>query len=453
MSEKIDDWNGCAARLNEVIAAQPYALPHAVLRWAEWEVGERWASSGVVRLLRDGDPAATISEASHVYPRLRLSEKVLSGDGLVTQILAELRGRAGERYRYGYREREHSASRLRRPMPEWPYWRLRVALDERSGEKPYSGAVVAFGQPAWSDAGHAISAWLGVEDWWSAECRIYVPDLRARLADVRFAADGSVHVCVESSLPGDQLEVQLVFAASYPRNHDVGQRGARVTVGEPMIFQAPEHAETATAFVVTAANEVLDRIDLRRESVEHTIAERLALEEQCEIDLAAGEGEEIELKCWITPKDGKEHELLRTIVAFANTRGGRLYLGVRDHDGTLEGRGAFLHTFRSKDGSGASPDEAAETAAKAWLRKLVQDKLRRVPPMEVELVQVHGEPVLCVRVETGGERPYATYEGNEIFIRKGSNNRRPDPDTELPGLLGAHRGWAADLAAQFSAAD
>lgn len=82
MSEKIDDWDGCAARLSEVIAAQSHALPHAVVRWAEWEVGERWIASGVVRLLRDGDPAATVSEASHVYPRLRLSEKVLSGDGL-----------------------------------------------------------------------------------------------------------------------------------------------------------------------------------------------------------------------------------------------------------------------------------------------------------------------------------------------------------------------------------
>ena len=110
--------------------------------------------------------------------------------------------------------------------------------------------------------------------------------------------------------------------------------------------------------------------------------------------------------------------------------GGRLYVGVAA-SGTPQGRSELFKAFKSEPGR---PTVEPTQAAREWLRGLVQEKLRRRPNVQDQIVEVYGEPVLCVVVEPGLERPYATVE-NDIFVRKGASNRRPDPYTELPDLL------------------
>jgi hypothetical protein len=430
VSVPLKDWPACVAQLHAALRDQPSPLPHAEISVAEWSVGERKGATGCVRFRPD--PRPDRSPATHTYPRLRLSRNALVGADLVEQIVADLQERAAT-FQYAYWERRDRATT--RTDLGCPYWELRVNLGDN--DRPSSDPALAFGEPPHTDANSAVSLWLEDDGWHAGEWRIQVPDLRARLREVRFTGDGTVHVAADSSFGEDQLEAQVVFGTSHTR--EVG-RARAVVFRDPVALLAPEGADQATVFLVTRANEVLDREQVRREAVEATATEQLELTEQCRRDLAGGEGERVELKPWIVPKDPKEHEVVRTIVAFANTHGGRLYVGVAG-TGTPQGRSELFKTFRPDPGrSNGEPTQAA----REWLRGLVQEKLRRQPPVVEQVLEVYGEPVLCVVVEAGLDRPYATND-NEIVVRKGASNRRPDPYSELPELLERHAGLFEDL--------
>lgn len=119
-------------------------------------------------------------------------------------------------------------------------------------------------------------------------------------------------------------------------------------------------------------------------------------------------------------------EVLETVVAFANTRGGRLYLGVDDHR-RVEGRSALSRALGAKE-------EDARAELERAMNKIITDKVKPVPRCVTKFVDLYGEPVFVVSVERGDQRPYATFN-NQIFIRKGSSNVNPDPTTELRQLL------------------
>jgi hypothetical protein len=349
------NWDACAEQLRAALGQQQRSLARAVLRRAEWTDAAGAGTAGTVRLLTDAEPET--APASHVYKTLRLSTHSLAGPRLVEEIVAELQ-RGAEAFQYAYWERRDrlvGGDRL-----EWPHWELRISLDD--SQRPTNEAVVAFGEPPFSDAHSAVSHWLGDDRWSPGEWRIQVPDLRARLGPLRFAGDGALHLTVDSSFAAGELEVQVVFGTSLTRDRG---RARAVVTGDPLSIQAPEGSEHADVFLVTRDHEVLDREQhVRREAVERTEAEQLELAEQCRRDIAGGEGEHVELKPWIVPKDPKENEVVRTIVAFANTHGGRLYVGVAA-SGSPQGRNELFKAFKS--GPGRPPVEPTQ-AAREWLR-------------------------------------------------------------------------------------
>ena len=102
---------------------------------------------------------------------------------------------------------------------------------------------------------------------------------------------------------------------------------------------------------------------------------------------------------------------LKTIIAFANTAGGRLVIGVTD---------------RSRDVIGVDDPLALEER----LMNLIADRIspRLVP--EVEFVGWRKTQLLVVEVHLGDNRPYHLLpDGPEdgVYVRLGSTNRRADP--------------------------
>lgn len=53
--------------------------------------------------------------------------------------------------------------------------------------------------------------------------------------------------------------------------------------------------------------------------------------------------------------------------------------------------------------------------------------------------EISGKKILIIQVKEGEFKPYATKD-NDIFIRVGATDRRPDPDTELKYLSPKTRG-------------
>src|SRR5882724_2031355 len=128
-------------------------------------------------------------------------------------------------------------------------------------------------------------------------------------------------------------------------------------------------------------------------------------------DLLAGESPH-ELKMWPVHPD----DLAAGLVAFANTDGGELYLGVNDR-GEIEGVGDSDRVARDVDNVAANNCEPPITVLQETLRS------------------VDGRMVVVVRVPKGDMRPYRTNRG--VYYVRTSSGRRQASREELLRLFQA----------------
>ncbi len=134
-------------------------------------------------------------------------------------------------------------------------------------------------------------------------------------------------------------------------------------------------------------------------------------------DASSGETLQVELKEWIPPTadDSKYKEFLKSVCAFANAGGGRLYIGVRD-DGGISGVDQPLKRAYEKDGRG-DPALAREMYARK-LRQNVREGIDPAFEATFTWIEHAGRSVLCVEVPAGADRPYQVIDGRQYFIRK-----------------------------------
>ena len=119
------------------------------------------------------------------------------------------------------------------------------------------------------------------------------------------------------------------------------------------------------------------------------------------------ESEPVELKSEIVP------DICKEVIAFANTQGGTIYIGVRD-DGTVVG-------IDNLD------------AAQLRLNNMIRDAIKPDVTMFVryEASMAEGKQILAVTVQKGTDRPY--YLGSKglkpsgVYVRNGTAT---DPSTD-----------------------
>jgi hypothetical protein len=266
---------------------------------------------------------------------------------------------------------------------------------------------------------HRVSHGLAYE----GQLVVVMPDTRGRILDAVWR-DDTVHVRVESRMPSGAIELQALFDGSTQQRHAFSS-----DLASKVIFNVPIDTRLVSLFLVTAGD-LLGQVDLTRvrpawgqqpEQHEHL--------QQTERDLNSGEGQEVEFKPFVQAADDKETELVKTVVAFANSNGGRLYVGVDKH-GDLQGQPALRDAF-------GKPAGALDRARKR-LKQLLSDKIKPASPVEIETMTIHGEPLLVVRV-VGRSGEYYSTQSNEVFVRKGATSMRADAHTELPDIVAASK--------------
>jgi predicted HTH transcriptional regulator len=125
-------------------------------------------------------------------------------------------------------------------------------------------------------------------------------------------------------------------------------------------------------------------------------------------------------------------EIIRTSIAFANTRGGRIYIGIND---LQEVNGIDREVIKAYAGTGSySIKEGAEHYCKV-IRKALADRSNKALEAVIEPKEIAGKTVIQVFVPEGRNKPYSDVKTQEIWIRRGSNTVRPDPERDLRGLL------------------
>lgn len=342
---------------------------------------------------------------------------------------------------YGERNVQNFPSRF----TAWSEWCFKTSWHHEGSRPGYNNdPVLAFGLPAFQSVRAAVSAWVYGRDFdWGSdaphqnELNVIVPDTRARISEAKWEG-AEVVVTIESNCSVAELELHAVFDSKKDRSTRVSNPASSTRL------KVPDDASSVWLALVHNTGESMGEFFLNQAYPNTTEkAEESPREAQVLHDFMGGENERVEYKPFIRPGEAKDKdtEIIRTTIAFANTHGGRILLGV-DDERNLLGSDCMHTALRCGD-------EDAERRLRDWARKLIHDRCKPVPQFSVYLVQIHGELVGVIDVKAGArhERPFQTHQ-NAVFVRKGSTNVMPDMKTEwstyfgndgvsaLPGILG-----------------
>lgn len=151
--------------------------------------------------------------------------------------------------------------------------------------------------------------------------------------------------------------------------------------------------------------------------------------------LKNGENETTEFKPFINYSNNKWDEIIKTVIAFSNTHGGNIIIGVSDnvYIGGIE-NGLNTEYQKCKKSQPNLPNEPVEWY-KGLIKKIIGDKLSGNTRPNIDHLIYDNHTLIIIKVPEGQEKPYYNRETNDIYIRKGGSNAKPDPKTELPDLL------------------
>jgi len=117
-----------------------------------------------------------------------------------------------------------------------------------------------------------------------------------------------------------------------------------------------------------------------------------------------GEGETVAFHKRLSAKGGEQERIMRDVVAFANTRGGKIVVGA---------------------GAKRTEPPIGVERPRVTMRMFQEEIARRVvPPLSVQLslVNVRGKHILIFDVPEGKEKPYAL-DDQEVYVRRGKETR------------------------------
>ncbi|MGH7439190.1 MAG: AlbA family DNA-binding domain-containing protein, partial [Polyangiaceae bacterium] len=302
---------------------------------------------------------------------------------------------------------------VREPLPpmlfDSPVYRLLFPFTVRAptSNEPH----IQRGTPFHPNGGLAIHEWCELDtfDYGRPYGGVVVrlPQCRARFERLWIEGD-HLHMAFRGDAP--TLADAMVKGKIWSAQRTVDVEVLNLSSQDSREVRLPEQPVAAELYLVDRANEILDRHveGFGREPWRERI-----LPDWSRIDneiaavrhaLATGECQTAEFKDFIRPGDQKMREVPETVVAFANTVGGVLVIGV-DHHGSIVGIERGLHTETRRKGEGDL--EKGALGYVGQVRKAIGDVINKLPGLHVTPLEIDGHTVLAVFVEDGPEKPYA----------------------------------------------
>lgn len=282
---------------------------------------------------------------------------------------------------------------------EWPMLYTYFRIDDSVRGNIPSDSLAKLGLPLFPSGAEAINVFFGLhlaQDWSTLESRIelLVPDYRAKIKNLRLAGNRIT------------LEVETGEIAEHDlrgKFYCKDKRGSCISEDLPLknglvSFVAENEPLLVEAHIIsTADGKSIDKksFDYRYPSQEGVILENI--ETQLIDIIAKGESASVEFK-----EKLDNGEFLESVVSFANTAGGTIFLGVDDN-------------CRVKG-----------------LRDDVKDRILNLviancdPSIDIQVdsgVEVQGTPITLVKVPEGMNKPYVLRDRG-VFLRRGSSDRQ-----------------------------
>jgi hypothetical protein len=298
------------------------------------------------------------------------------------------------------------------------------------------GPLLASGEPYYPDLHTAAGHWLpfpvyhGHSDARNQEIIFLLPEVRAFFADAKLRDD-----VLEVSVGGTEAAgAVLTVKGAYWNNGAMHHFEEAVKDGTARI-SVPGDTHRLEYVLMDAGGTVYDFQQENRFNDSGLGMHRLDntardLVRQVLTACLDGEGMHNEFKPFIEdtkaigPKDQKTklRQLVTTVVAFANTQGGCIYIGI-DNECGLAGIAEALQKLAKK--------EVSEDVASHYCRALtarLRDQLIGDIPMRISHVTVNGALIVVVEVSQSPTKPAMVKDDNILYIRAGANNRQLPPD-------------------------
>jgi len=296
--------------------------------------------------------------------------------------------------------------------------------------------------PFYPNSDSAIASWCEISDFHGASdarigtIGIFLPEGRAYFEKLEYKPEEKL---LSIKISRRQNDISLYLKGAYRSPYGYQQLDQEVDsemVNIPITEKVAENLEEFELYLLENHNNILDYHKESRFSRKERIRVfriPIKVEEKDVIEKAikTGENEVLEFKPFIKRGDKKIAEIIETIIAFANTKGGAIIIGVSKYavpigiEGDLE-----------KEAKRQNKDyKIALQEYIGYLRKEISDKFNKLPEYKIEQKYVNEHDFIVIEVSEGAKKPYANIQTKDIFIRKGSNNVKPDPDTELPKLI------------------
>jgi len=223
---------------------------------------------------------------------------------------------------------------------------------------------------------------------------IVVPDYRARIKELKIALT-KIRVAIEAPhISKDKLAVK-VFSKSGSKSI---QSPDLFLEDETVEFDLEFQPDEIYAYLFSVEDD--SKIDFK-EYMKWRMREKGVVFERAEEEIKGliqgGEGPEIEFKVDLEPEH--KDEFIETVIAFSNTNGGLIMLGINDN-GQVKG-------YKGNEDS---------------ILKMIHDSVE--PPIEPQFrpYTIDAFPILIVEIQPGNNRPYLMKSRGVAFVRHGSND-------------------------------
>ena len=283
-------------------------------------------------------------------------------------------------------------------MPgNWPFHKYILPVRHIQKQLPNKLPILV-GRPYYPTLNDAIGSLLEIRHRLGNldGIEITIPDYRAKIENLHIG-DGYVVIDVTTGTQSEEALVTKVYLTG--DSHSIGSNDIRIKNGKATFRTKIEPEYVSAVLLSHPQGEVidtrifssfglLDKIGPVYDDFEHQILELIN----------RGEGPRIEFKLRLN--QDKKREYMETIVAFANSRGGYLFLGVNDN-------GDIIGT-----------NEEVEEILRNQIHSLCN------PSIDItvrENVELEGVKITVIQVPEGQQKPY--FLQGRGYIRLGSTDR------------------------------
>lgn len=291
-----------------------------------------------------------------------------------------------------------------------------------------NGELLAPQQPYYPDLHEAVKDWLpftmyhGSSDSRKGEVILLLPETRAYLEDAIPQGDA-----IDLRVAGVEINSLLLeVKGAWWDEEGIHHFSEKVSDGYARL-SIPEDAKRLDYVLVGTDGAVYDF--QQEDGYRHT---GLGRNREADKDRAianvvreacqGGEGPRVEFKPFIDPENDKLKEVVRTVVAFANTQGGEIFLGIND------GCELIGIDEQLKKWAKAEADEAVCSRYLGVIRGKIRDELRGEVQMDFNQTVVDGCRVVVIGISEAKKKPVTISQDKGLYVRRGSSNSKASPE-------------------------